>query len=646
MSETPNAADLPLPEAEAAAAVEAPRDKRYWRSLDRLLDSPAVREELARELPAGALDPPDEVTRRGVLQLLAASFGMAGLAACRRPLEHIVPYVQAPENLVPGVPQRYATVLPLGTEALGVVVETHEGRPTKVEGNPAHPASHGAASALAQAAVLDLYDPDRAATLREGGEERDWAAFEAWWTERAAALAGDGGAKLAVLASPFASPTLARLARALLARYPAATWVAWGPVSDEATFTGNGDMRPVYHLDRARTVLAVDCDLLLTEGNAVHNAWTFAQARRPERAEGMLRLYAVESALSLTGANADHRLAVPPRLLPSFLGALAAELGLAGGTADLPPLPPAAAARVPLLARDLRAAGVAGVVAVGRRQPAALHAQALAINRALGSVGGAVTLHPLDDVAAGPIAHLATLAAAMEGGAIDTLVILGGNPVYDAPSDLRFEAALAKVPHSVCLSLHRHETGRACRWHVPEAHAFESWSDARSADGTASVVQPLIAPLLGGVGRVEMLALLAEGAMRGGHELVRETWGAAASDDGLWRQVLHDGLAEAGSAPPGGLGPVRRGADGRRAIRRSRSHLVPARATAVDAEGSAGRRRSLRRRPGGRRGGTAAPAAAPAPTPAPTPRPAGAARTSCRRHPPRPRPPGRPCSSW
>ena len=544
---------------------EGPRGKRYWRSVERLLDSPAVQEELARELPPGALDPPDEVTRRGVLQLLAASFGMAGLAACRRPVEHIVPYVQAPEGMIPGVPQRYATVLPVGSDALGVVVEAHDGRPTKVEGNPAHPSSHGAASALAQAAVLDLYDPDRAGGLREAGEERDWAAFGAWWGERAAALAADGGAKLAVLAAPFASPTLARLARALLARYPASRWVAWGPVSDEETFTGHGGMRPVYHLDRARAVVAVDCDLLLTEGNAVHNAWTFAQARRPEsggagtagRAEGMLRLYAVESALSLTGANADHRLALAPRLIPSFLAALAAELGAGGAAAGLPPLPPAAAARVPLLARDLRAAGAGAVVAVGRRQPAALHAQALAINRALGSVGGAVTLHPLDDVASDTGAELAALAAAMEAGQVDTLVVLGGNPVYDAPSDLRFAAALAKVPNSVCLSLHRHETGRACRWHVPEAHAFESWSDARSADGTAAVVQPLIAPLLGGVSRVEMLGLLAEGAARSGHELVRETWSAAAADDRLWRQVLHDGVAEPGAAPAAGLGPVR-----------------------------------------------------------------------------------------
>jgi MoCo/4Fe-4S cofactor protein with predicted Tat translocation signal len=538
----------------------APSEKTYWRSVGRLLDSPAVREEILRELPPDALTPPDEVTRRGVLQLLAASFGLAGLTACRRPVEHIVPYVDAPEGMIPGVAKRYATALPMGTDALGLVVETHDGRPTKVEGNPLHPSSHGAASAWAQASILGLYDPDRASRVWKEGEGSDWEAFATWWAERAAALGT--GAGLAVLASPFASPTLARLARALRARFPESRFVAWEPVSDELAFTAHGGSRPVYHLDRAKVVAAIDCDLLLTESNAVHNAWSFAQARRPERAEGMARLYAVESALSLTGANADHRLALSPRHLPSFVAALARELGVApgvegpreaGGRQPSPALPAAAAARVAVLARDLRAAGAAGVVAVGRRQPAALHAVAMAINRALGSVGSAVTLHPLEDVAWSTTAELGEMVAAMAAGSVDTLVVLGGNPAYDAPADLDFAAALAKVPNTVCHASHRHETGALCHWLVPEAHPFEAWGDVRSADGTVSVVQPLIAPLLGGVGRAEMLSLLAEGQARTGHELVRETW-AVGADETVWRKALHDGLA---AAAPAGGGPVR-----------------------------------------------------------------------------------------
>jgi molybdopterin-containing oxidoreductase family iron-sulfur binding subunit len=533
-----------------------PSTRRYWRSVDRLLDSPAVREELARELPPGALEAPDEVTRRGVLQLLSASFGLAGLAACRRPVEHIVPYVEAPVGVTPGVPQRYATTLPLGTDVLGVLVEAHEGRPTKVEGNPLHPTSHGAASALAQAAVLGLYDPDRAASVTDGGQASERAAFEAWWAERATALAAGAGAGLAVLASPFASPTLARLARALLAAYPSARWLAWGPVSDEAVFAGHADRRPVYHLERARVALALDCDLLLTESNAVHNAWGFAAARRPERSEGMLRLYAVESVLSLTGANADHRLALAPALLPAFLAAVARELGVATvAGAPLAALPAAHAARARVVARDLRSAGSAGLVAVGRCQPAAMHALALAINEGLGSVGNTLTLHPLDDVASGTTAELAALADAMRAGSVDTLVVLGGNPVYDAPADLDLAAALAAVPNTVCLSTHRHETAAACRWHLPAAHPLEAWGDARSADGTASVVQPLIAPLLGGISPVELLAMLAGGPARPGHEVVRETWSGAAPDEAAWRRVLHDGL---GTLP--GSGPVRAGA--------------------------------------------------------------------------------------
>ncbi len=596
-----DAASPAVPTGQPDASPRPETSKSYWRSVERLLASPAVQEELQREVetefPAGALDAPDTVTRRSVLQLLSASFGLAGLTACRRPVEHIVPYVRPPEEIIPGIPQRYATTLPHGTEALGVVVESHEGRPTKVEGNPRHPASHGAASAWAQAAVLDLYDPDRADRVRhratagsEGEEASDWEAFGKWWAERATALAADGGSKLAVLAAPFASPTLARLARELRSRYPAMRWASWDALSEEAIFAGNGGMRPVYQLDRAKVVVAVDCDLLLTEANAVHNNRTFAQARRPEaaaaRPEGMLRLYAVEGALSLTGANADHRLALRPRHVGPFVAALAKALGVAAaGLPAVSALPPPVAARAAVMARDLRAAGAAGVVAVGRRQPAAVHAAALAINRTLGSVGTAVALQPLDDVAASSVAALRELATAMAAGQVDTLVVLGGNPVYDAPSDLDFAAALAKVPNSVCLSPHRHETGRLCAWHVPEAHALEAWGDARAVDGTASVIQPLIAPLLNGVSRVELLGLLATGAAQPGHDLVRATWSAAAADDLAWRRILHDGVAPAGALAGGG-GAVRSGGGGSTAVTataapgavptaRPREHLPP-----------------------------------------------------------------------
>ena len=554
---------------ETTSGAPAPTEKAYWRSVERLLASPAVQEELQRELDAefapGALDAPDEMSRRSVLQLLAASFGLAGLTACRRPVDHIVPYAKMPEDVVPGIPQRYATTLPHGTEALGVVVESHEGRPTKIEGNPLHPASHGAASAWAQASVLDLYDPDRADKVREGEEARDWEAFAKWWAERATALAADGGAKLAVMAAPFASPTLARLARELFAVYPAMRWVGWDPLSEEALFAGNGGMRPVYHLDRAKVAVAIDCDLLLTEANAVHHNWTYAEARRPERAaqsaDGMLRLYAVEGVLSLTGANADHRLALRPRHVPAFVAALAAELGVAApGLPAVHVLPANVAARAAVMARDLRAAGSAGLVAVGRRHGAAVHAAALAINRSLGSVGAAggtsaVALHPLDDVATTSVEELRELTTAMAAGQVDTLVVLGGNPVHDSPADLRFGEALAKVANTVCLSGYRHETGRVCKWHVPEAYALEAWGDARAVDGTASVVQPLIAPLLDGVSRAELLGLMASGAPKSGHELVLATWAAGTGDQVTWRRILHDGVAPAGALA--GNGPVK-----------------------------------------------------------------------------------------
>ncbi|HVS03375.1 MAG TPA: TAT-variant-translocated molybdopterin oxidoreductase [Thermoanaerobaculia bacterium] len=546
---------------------DAHQERRYWRSVERLLESPALHQEPSPELADGADLPPDELTRRSVMKLLGASFALAGLTGCRRPEEHIVPYVQAPEGLVPGVPQRYATTFPLGADAYGLLVESHEGRPTKVEGNPQHPATCGAATAWMQAATLELYDPDRSRrVLRrqraaadeagEGGEDEPglqaggWDDFVAAWRQGAEGIAAGGGAGLAVLVEETSSPTLGRLVSELRRRYPAARVVAWSPVSDGAIYRGLGGRRPWYDLEHARVVLALDCDLLLTESNSLHHARGFAAARRPERAaEGMLRLYAVESTLTLTGANADHRLRLQSRRVPAFLAALGRELGVAAGGGDAArELPAEVAARVPVIARDLRAAGSGALVAAGRRQPEAVHRQVLAINQALGAVGTTLALQPLADVLWGEAEGLRELVAGMAAGEVETLVMVGGNPAYDAPADLGFAAALDRVPVSVHLSSRRDETSRRATWHLPRAHFLEAWGDARSVDGTASVIQPLIAPLLGGISDVELLALVAHGEARPGHEEVRETWAArGVGGEEAWRQALHDGVLPPGS---------------------------------------------------------------------------------------------------
>jgi Fe-S-cluster-containing dehydrogenase component len=501
----------------------------YWRSAD---PDPEFTD---REFLPGATEPPEGITRRTMLQLLGASVSLAGLASCRRPLEAIVPYVDPPEHVVPGIPRRYATTIPLAGEAYGVLVESHEGRPTKIEGNPRHPATLGASSAWLQAQILDLYDPDRSKSVLQKGEGKAWADFVTAWSAIAQAAATGGGADLALLVEPFASPTLARLLAQFQAAFPQARVVAWEPAGGPAL-----GGRPVYHLDRARVIVALDADLLYADGNPVVQARQFADGRRMAAAgDGMNRLYAVETGYSVTGAKADHRFAVRPGEIPAIVQALAAGSD---------PRRPWVAA----VAKDLRANAGASLVVAGRRQPAAVHAAVARLNQALGNEGVTVSSHPSGDAVASSDAGLRELATAMGSGAVKTLVVLGGNPVHTAPADLRFGEALKKVAVSVHAGSHADETAAACAWHLPLAHALETWGDARSADGTLSVIQPLILPLFGARTDVEVLALLATGQDRPGYDVVRETWAALLPQDGFekaWRTVLRDGLLE-GSAVP------------------------------------------------------------------------------------------------
>ncbi len=558
-------------------APEGREHKAYWQSLERLLESPAVREAAAaeatgHEFPAGASDTPGGVDRRTMLTLMGASFALTGLEGCRRPVETIVPYVTAPEYVVPGIPKRFATTLPFGAGAHGVVVESHEGRPTKIEGNALHPSSQGAANTWTQAEILNLCDPDRSARVRRraAGETEhrpsSWKFFDAFLAERLAELAADGGAGLAVLSGAYSSPTLARLAAKLAERFPAARWAVHEPVGDDNVFAGcematGQPCRPVYHLDQARKIVALDADFLHTESESLAAARGFAAGRKVEGPEGdMNRLYAVESALSLTGSSADHRIRLRGREVAAFASALARELGVAteaeSATASATAsLPEAAGARVKTLAADLQASPGEALVIAGRRQPPAVHALALAINQALGAIGSTVTLHPLEDAGAGDPESLAELVAGMRDGAVKTLLILGGNPVYTMPVDLDFAGALATVEHSIHLSTAFNETSRSAVWHLPETHALEAWGDARAADGTPSVIQPLIAPLLNGRSAVEVLEQLTGDAtageataIRSGYDVVRETWLdilGAGDFERKWRRVLHDGVAGA-----------------------------------------------------------------------------------------------------
>jgi molybdopterin-containing oxidoreductase family iron-sulfur binding subunit len=532
--------------------------KTYWRSLAQLEDHPEFRTALEREFPEGASELPDGITRREMVMLLGASLSMAGLAGCRRPVEEIIPYVTAPEEIVPGVPRYYATTMPFRRSAYGLIVESHEGRPTKIEGNPSHPSTLGASSSRVQASVLGLYDPDRSQSIALKGERRSWAEFVTAWAEFSKAHAADGGAGLAVLSESFSSPTLARLASELRARYPKVQWATYDAVSDENRLAGlrqatGRDLDLMLRFDRAAVILALDADPLLTDPEMIRHARGFADGRRAGAAGGaMNRLYAVEGVYSLTGATADHRLRLDSRQIAVFLAALAARLAAPGAGATGTNVPGVDPRWIDALAKDLLANRGKGLIVAGERQPAAVHAAVCALNAHLGNTGTTVSYYETRDAALPSVSSLASLVSAMTAGTVQTLVVLGGNPVFDAPADLDFASAMAKVPHTVALGHSVDETSSRAEWHIPRAHYLESWGDARAVGGTLSVVQPLILPLFGGRTPIEVLGLMVGDTDRPGYEIVRETWKAILAEgeaNTRWNRVLHDGLL-AGSELP------------------------------------------------------------------------------------------------
>ncbi|UCD74323.1 MAG: TAT-variant-translocated molybdopterin oxidoreductase [Phycisphaerales bacterium] len=543
----------------------------YWRSLDELADTPQFREFLHREFPAGAselLDGSGE-GRRNFLKVMGASFLLAGLGltGCRRwPQEKIVPYAKRPEGRTPGVTVRYATCMELGGIATGLLATSYDGRPIKVDGNPQHPGSRGAAGPLAQAGILDLYDPDRSATVRRSGEAVDWAAFETWAEAHFGELRSAGGGGLAVLCEATASPSPLRLKRRAAELFPQMRWHEYEPVSDDNELAGSvmafgRPYRTHYSFNRARIIVSLDADFLGTHPAAVTYTRDFAATRRADDADrSMSRLYAFESALTLTGANADHRVAlrrgdvavIAARLAERILAETPQEVQTLAGKAIRTSLSDAELqALLDQLMHDLEGHRGEAAIVAGPAQPPEVHLLAHLMNAALGAVGRTVT-YTAQDEREPHVESLRSLVDDMNGGRVSTLLIIGGNPVYDAPGDLDFTAALAKVEQTIRLGLYEDETSAACAWHLPRAHYLEVWGDGRGHDGTISIAQPLIEPLMGGRSAIEVLSLVCGEDVRRGEDIVRATFdgitGLAASES-EWRNTLHAGVL-AGSASP------------------------------------------------------------------------------------------------
>ena len=545
--------------------------KEYWRSLDELADTPEFRTLVEKEFPGLADDLLSPQTRRAFLKIMGASLGVAGLASCRWPKELILPFAHRPDGRTPGVPQQYATAMELGGAAVGLLVTSYDGRPVKIEGNPLHPTSRGTATALAQASLLELYDPDRSRQpiRREGGQEiaQTWDDFIAFAGPHFASLRAAKGAGLAVLSEGSSLASLARLRKRFAEVFPQATWHEYEPLSRDneregAKLAFGAPYRSQYHFERADVIVCLDADPLFDHPAALRHAGDFAKRRRAEDGT-MSRLYAVEPIFSLTGAKADHRGALPSAAIPLATARLAAAVsGLVGGDLDSGDasgkLPDAVEALIRAMASDLAASRGRSLVVAGPRQGADVHAVAHALNVALGNVGVTVTFTREGD--ADRPSHVEAIREAVDavrGGRVSTLLVLGGNPAYDAPADIGFKEALGGVPVSIHLSGYDDETSRQCRWHLPRAHYLETWGDGRAWDGTITVQQPLIEALYGGRSTIEILALVLAEPRTGGYDLVRDTLREltqAADFESVWRRTLHDGLlggSAAAAADPG-----------------------------------------------------------------------------------------------
>ncbi len=555
--------DLPTVKAQIERQIEHEKmtGPEYWRSLEELAGSEEFREMLHREFPKGASEWLDDFSRRGFLKTMGASLALAGLTGCTRmPITEIVPYVRQPENVVPGRPMFYATAFTLGGYASPILVESHLFRPTKIEGNPQHPASLGGTDVYAQASLLDLYDPDRAQNVTYMGDVRSWNAFlEAvrgpMYVQKS--LAGSG---VRILTQTVSSPTLAAQIRDYLEANPQAKWHVYEPVNRDNVYEGaklafGEPVETRYDLSKADVIVSLDADFLYA-GFPGSTRYTrdFAARRNPDA--NMNRLYVIESTPSSTGMKADHRLPMRARDVDGFTRALvhslAIPLGNSGDTmaSAFPTLPPEHSEFAKIAADDLAKHRGSCLVVPGDHQPPAVHAFAHAINQALGNVGK--TVFHSDPVDANPVNRNESLHALTEdirAGKVDLLLILGGNPAYDAPAELEFASALKSnaVSLKVFLGTHRNETAELCHWHVPEAHYLESWSDARAYDGTVSIIQPLIEPLYGGKSAHELITILAGQSGLTGHDLVQQYWQKqhSGSDfDSFWRKALHDGWIE------------------------------------------------------------------------------------------------------
>jgi molybdopterin-containing oxidoreductase family iron-sulfur binding subunit len=505
--------------------------RRYWRSLDELADTPEFKDWLHREFPVGASEMvEDGQSRRNFLKIMSASFAFAGIATlgagCRRPEEKLVPYGKQPENYTFGEAQYFATAMPTRTGAVPLVVKSYEGRPVKIEGNALFPGSNGGTDRYAQASILDLYDPDRARHFKHDGKEVSREEALGFLDELSKKFSANSGEGLAFLAESSTSPSRARLQKIIAQKFPKSQWFTYDAIDSgihqrAATQAFGQPVKPVFHFDKAKVILSLDCDFIGGEDDAHNHIRKFAVGRKAE--QGMSRLYAVESLFTLTGASADHRLRVAANLIGEIGSAIAASI-VTGSPVKLG-LKDVDDKWISECANDLIKNHGNVLVVAGQRQPIEVHLLAQQLNAELRAIGNTVTLISADKDSSADSNNLNL-------GEADTLLIIGSNPAYN----LNWSAKLKTV---VRLGYCEDETSEKVQWNFPATHYLESWSDARTSDGTLVPIQPLIQPLFGGLTELEFLARVSGEAQTGAYEIVRATFDG---DEESWKKFLFNGF--------------------------------------------------------------------------------------------------------
>ena len=552
----------PLDLAAVQQRLEGARGRDYWRSLDDLAATPEFQDLLEREFPRQAIgwseDEDANEGRRNFLKVMGASLALAGMTACtRQPTEHIMPYVRQPEELIPGRPLFFATATTLNGVATGVLAESHEGRPTKIEGNPEHPAAMGACDPFSQASVLQLYDPDRSQALSFNGDIRSWGALTGAMRDALAQQKAKNGAGIRILTETVTSPSMADQLRAIQKLYPSAKWHQWDPAGPHsaraAAMQAFGQPTNTYYdFTNANVVVSLDADFLASGPGYLRYARQFSARRRVhEPSDTMNRLYVVEPMPTPTGTKADHRLPLRAGDVEEFAWALAISLGIAEGPKTgenhdiykwLGPI-----------ARDLQANKGTSLVVAGAHQPPIVHSLAAIMNEKLGNAGK--TVFYTDSIEANPVDQLASLqdlVKDLDAGTVEVLLILGGNPAFSAPVELGMRDRLKKAKLRIRLGLHADETSEVCHWQVPETHFLETWGDARAFDGTVTIQQPLIQPLYGGRSALQMLQTFLETPEKSPYDIVKGYWAsqhAGADFDAWWRRSVHDGMVADSALP-------------------------------------------------------------------------------------------------